>query len=117
LPRHLLPLVLDDGVNFAICTRAVVKLDSGLAFRPLFRNDFVVVARKGHPLENARALAQLAEANWISLMPPNSPGGPLDRAFSPAGLPVPRQVIQCESYNTAIGLLAKTDMLGLLSRQ
>jgi len=32
-------------------------------------------------------------------------------------LPVPQQVIQCESYNTAIALLTKTDMLGFLSRQ
>jgi LysR family transcriptional regulator of abg operon len=117
LPQLLLPLVRDETLDFAICRRAVVKPDSGLAFRPLFRNDFVVVARKGHPLEKARSLAQIAEANWISLLPPDTPGGPLDRVFSPAGLPVPKQVIQCESYNTAIGLLTKTDMLGLLSRQ
>src|SRR5712691_10556676 len=117
LPQLLLPLVRDETLDFAICRRAVVKPDSGLAFRPLFRNDFVVVARKGHPLGKARSLVQLAEANWISLLPPDNPSGPLDRAFSLAGLPVPRQVIQCESYNTAIGLLAKTDMLGLLSRQ
>jgi LysR family transcriptional regulator of abg operon len=75
------------------------------------------VARKGHPLEKARSLAELAEANWISLLPLDAPGGPFDRAFSPAGLSVPQQVIQCESYNTAIGLIAKTDMLGFLSRQ
>ena len=117
LPQLLLPLVRDETLDFAICRRAVVKLDSGLAFRPLFRNDFVVVARKGHPLEKARSLEQLTEANWISLLPPDTPGGPLDRVFSSAGLPVPEQVIQCESYNTAIGLIAKTDMLGFLSRQ
>jgi DNA-binding transcriptional LysR family regulator len=117
LPQLLLPLVRDETLDFAICRRAVVKLDSGLAFRPLFRNDFVVVARKGHPLEKARSLDQLTEANWISLLPPDTPGGPLDRVFSPTGLPVPQQVIQCESYNTAIGLITKTDMLGFLSRQ
>jgi DNA-binding transcriptional LysR family regulator len=117
LPQLLLPLVRDETLDFAICRRAVVKLDSGLAFRPLFRNDFAVVARKGHPLEKARSLAQLAEANWISLLPLDAPGGPFDRAFSPAGLSAPQQVIQCESYNTAIGLLVKTDMLGFLSRQ
>jgi len=54
--------VRDETLDFAICRRAVLKLDSGLAFRPLFRNDFAVVARKGHPLEKARSLAQLAEA-------------------------------------------------------
>jgi DNA-binding transcriptional LysR family regulator len=117
LPNLLIPLVRDETLDFAICRQAVLKPDSALAFRPLFRNDFVVVARKGHPLEKARSLAELAEANWISLLPLDAPGGPFDRAFSPAGLSVPQQVIQCESYNTAIGLIAKTDMLGFLSRQ
>jgi LysR family transcriptional regulator, regulator of abg operon len=117
LPQLLLPLVRDETLDFAICRRAAAKLDSALKFRPLFRHDFVVVARRGHPLEKASSLAQLTEANWISLLPPDTPGGPLERVFSPAGLSVPQQVIQCDSYNTAIGLLAKTDMLGLLSRQ
>jgi DNA-binding transcriptional LysR family regulator len=117
LPQTLLPLVRDETLDFAICRRPAAKLDSALKFRPLFRHDFVIVARRGHPLENARSLAQLTEANWISLLPPDTPGGPLERLFSPAGLSVPQQVIQCDSYNTAIGLLAKTDMLGLLSRQ
>jgi LysR family transcriptional regulator of abg operon len=117
LPNLLIPLVRDETLDFAICRRAIVKPDSGLAFRPLFRNDFVVVARKGHPLENASSLAQLAEASWISLLPLDAPGGPFDRAFSPVGLSIPQRVIQCESYNTAIGLIAKTDMLGFLSRQ
>jgi DNA-binding transcriptional LysR family regulator len=116
LPQLLLPLVRDETLDFAICRRAVVKLDSALAFRPLFRHDFVVVARRGHPLEKADSLAQLAEANWVSLLPAAA-GGPLDRVFSQARLSVPQQVIQCESYNTAIGLIAKTDMLGFLSRQ
>jgi DNA-binding transcriptional LysR family regulator len=117
LPQLLIPQVRDETLDFAICRRALVKLDSGLAFRPLLRNDFAVVARKGHPLEKARSLAQLVEASWISLLPLDAPDGPFASAFSPAGLSVPRQVIQCESYNTAIGLIAKTDMVGFLSRQ
>ena len=116
LPLMLLPLVRDETLDFAICRRAV-KPDSALVFRPLFRNDFVVVARKGHPLEKARSLAQLAEANWVSLLPPDPPGGPLDRVFSQTGLSAPQQVVQCESYNTAFALLVKTDMLGFLARQ
>ncbi|HEY6242229.1 MAG TPA: LysR substrate-binding domain-containing protein [Burkholderiales bacterium] len=116
-PQRLLPLVRDETLDFAICRRSAPSFLSALKFRPLFRHDFVVVARKGHPLEKARSLAQLTEADWISLLPPDTPGGPLERVFSPAGLSVPQQVIQCDSYNIAIGLLAKTDMLGLLSRQ
>ena len=117
LPHTLMPMVRDETLDFAICRRALVKLDSGLEFRPLFRNDFAVVARKGHPLEKARSLAQLVDACWTSLLPLDAPDGPFAQAFSPTGLPVPKQVIQCESYNTAIRLIAKTDMLGFLVRQ
>lgn len=117
LPQALIPMVRDQTLEFAICRRALVKLDSGLAFRPLLRNDFAVVVRKNHPLENARSLAQLIEASWISLLPADAGDSPFDSAFSEAGLSIPKQVIQCESYNTAIGLIVKTDMVGFLARQ
>jgi DNA-binding transcriptional LysR family regulator len=117
LPQSLIAMVRDETLDFAICRRALVKLDSGLAFRPLFRNDFAAVARKGHPLEKASSLAQLVDACWTSLLPLDAPDGPFAQAFSPTGLSVPKQVIQCESYNTAIRLIAKTDMVGFLARQ
>lgn len=117
LPQLLLPLVREETLDFAICRQALGKPDSALTFRPLIRNDFVVVARQGHSLEGARSLAQLVEANWVSLLPPESPTSPLSRAFLRVGLSAPRQVVQCESYSTAIALVARTDMLGFLSRQ
>jgi len=114
-PSLLLPLVRDETLDFAIGPRPDGRLDAALRIRPLFRHKFIVVARKGHPLRNAHSLAQLADADWISVLPPGAPGGSLDRAFSLAGLPVPQQLIQCDSYNVAVGVLAKTDMLGILS--
>ena len=117
LPHSLMPMVRDQTLDFAICRRALVQLDSSLAFRPLFRNDFAVVARKGHPLEKASSLAQLVDECWTSLIPLEAPDGPFAQAFSPTGLPVPKKVTQCESYNTAVRLMAKTDMLGFLVRQ
>ena len=30
---------------------------------------------------------------------------------------MPQHVIQCESYNTAIGLIARSEMIGFLTRQ
>jgi DNA-binding transcriptional LysR family regulator len=117
LPQLLLPLVREETLDFAICRQALGKPDSALTFRPLFRNDFVVVARRGHPLSGARSLAELAPANWVSLLPPESPSGPLNRAFARAGLSAPQQVVQCESYSIAVALIEKTDMLGFLSRQ
>ncbi len=112
-----LPLVRDETLDFALGVRPDAKLDPAFAFRPLFPLEYVVVARKGHPLRNVRSLTQLASADWISLLPPGVPGGPLDRTFSLAGLPGPQQMIRCDSYPVAVALLAKTDMLGIISRR
>jgi LysR family transcriptional regulator, regulator of abg operon len=116
LQQHL-PLVRDETLDFAIAPRPAGKLDPAFVFRPLFRQEFIVVARTGHPLLNARSLAQLAGADWINFGPPDAPGGPLERAFSSAGLPFPKQAIQCGSYHSALGLFARTDTLGIVSRR
>jgi LysR family transcriptional regulator, regulator of abg operon len=113
----LLPLVRDETLDMALGVRFDAKLDPAFTFRPLFRFEYVVVARKGHPLRNVHSLAELANAGWISLTPSGSPGGPLDRAFSSAGLPSPQQMVRCESHNIAVAMLAKTDMLGIMSRR
>jgi LysR family transcriptional regulator of abg operon len=112
-----LPLVRDETLDFALGVRLDANLDPALAFRPLFRVEYVVVGRKGHPLRNVRSLAQLADANWISIHATGSTGGLLERTFSLAGLPGPLQMIQCDSYNIAVALLAKTDLLGIMARQ
>lgn len=113
----LLPLVRDETLDFAIGTRPDAKLEPAIAFRPLFRHDFVVVARKGHPLRGARSLAQMVDADWISFHTWGADEGPLHRAFASAGLPAPKKLIRCESYSTTIGLLARSDMLGIESRR
>ncbi len=116
-PPALLPLVRDGTLDFAIGPRLQGKVDSALTSRPLYREEFAVVGRKGHPLRHARSLAKLAEADWLSLWQSDMPGGPLAMAFAAAGVPPPRPVVQCESYNTAAAMLAKTDMLSMTSRR
>lgn len=113
----LLPLVRDGSLDFAVGPRVDGRLDPGLAFRPLFREEFSVVARKGHPLRHTRSLAQLVDADWLSFGGSGLPNGPLERAFLSAGLPVPRQVVQCDSYNIVVSVLATTDMLGIIARR
>jgi DNA-binding transcriptional LysR family regulator len=113
----LLPLVRDETLDFAVVLRLEAQLDSWVKFRPLFRSDFVVVARKGHPLRNARSLARLADAEWVTLAPRSASGGVLEQAFAAAGVPAPPpSPVQCESFNGMVGLVAKTDMLAILSR-
>lgn len=116
-PPALLPLVRDGTLDLAIGPKLDIQLEPGLSFRPLFREDFVVVARHDHPLRHARSLTQLVDAEWATLWKSGLPNSPLDRIFADAGLPMPRQVVQCESYNLVVSVVARTDLLTLLSRR
>ncbi len=113
----VLPSVRDETLDFVLGLRPATKLDPTLRFRPLYRSELLVSARKGHPLRHARSLAELATADWLTTSTLGLPGGPVERSFVSAGLPAPRPVIRCESYNTVVALLAKTDMLGLMQRR
>lgn len=117
LGHALWPLVRDGTLDLAVSIKPDPKREPALKFQPLFRMEIGVVARKGHPLRNARSLAQLADASWLCLLPPPTSGAPLDLIFSAAGLPGPRAVIECDSHTSMITLLAKTDMLGTISRR
>ena len=117
LARHLLPSVRDGTLDFAMGLRTVAELDPSLRFRPLYRSELLVAARKGHPLRHARSLAELAAADWLSTSTFDLPGGPVERLFASASLSPPRLVVQCESLNTLVALLAGTDMLGLMQRR
>lgn len=117
LAHLLLPSVRDETLDFVVGLRRDTKLDPVLRFRPMYRSEIVVVARKGHALRNARSLAQLVDADWLSTPLLTLHGALLDRTFASAGLSPPRPVIQCESYNTVVALLAKTDMLGFMQRR
>jgi LysR family transcriptional regulator, regulator of abg operon len=117
LGHALWPLVRDQTLDLAATIRPDPKREPALNFRPLFRMEVAVVARKGHPLRNARSLAQLAKADWLTLLPPPTSGAPLDLLFSAAGLAGPRAVIECESYSSMVTLIANSDMLGSISRE
>jgi len=117
LTHLLLPSVRDETLDFVIGLRLFTELDPILRFRPLYRGELLVSARKGHPLRHARSLAELAAADWLTPSALGLPGGPVERLFVSAGLPPPRPVIQCDSYNTVVALLAKTDMLGVIRRR
>jgi LysR family transcriptional regulator, regulator of abg operon len=116
LARHLLPSVRDETLDFAMGLRTVAELEPSLRFRPLYRSELVIAARKGHPLRSARSLAELTQADWLSTSTLDLPGGPVERLFASAGLPPPRLSVQCESQSTLVALLARTDMLGILQR-
>lgn len=108
----LAPLVRDETLDFAIGMNPGLA-GSDLKFKPLLRPQLVVVGRLGHRLGSARSLAELSEARWLMYYPVGV-GAMLEKAFADAGAPMPRGIVQCESFATALGLMANTDTLGLL---
>jgi DNA-binding transcriptional LysR family regulator len=109
----LLPLVRDGSLDFTIADRGPEEIGSGLAFRPVWQPELVIVSRKGHPLARADSLAQLASASWL-LVYRLGAGGLLEEAFAAAGLGLPRMHVHCESHATALALIAASDLLGLI---
>lgn len=112
--RVLTDLVRDEVLDLGVARKPDVKLSRALAFRPLYHNPLAVVARKGHPLSNAGSVARLASAEWLSLSPLT---GDLEQVFASAGLSLPSRVVRCDSQNTAVALLAKTDTVALMPRR
>jgi LysR family transcriptional regulator, regulator of abg operon len=110
----LVPQVRDETLDFSINMSPASPLDSALRFKPLMRLPLVVAARHGHPLRNATTLRDLAGASWVMFYPLGV-GAALEKAFLAASVPMPRSIVQCESYATALALLAYTDALGLIS--
>jgi DNA-binding transcriptional LysR family regulator len=112
--QALLPLVRDETLDFLVSQGPKGELERSLSFKPLFRPRLTVVGRRGHPLRGAKSLRDLAEAPWLMFYPPGS-GAMLEVAFAGIGLPLPRAIVHCESYATALALVAKSDVLALMS--
>lgn len=102
-----------EQLDFVVAQDPGGPAEAGLRFRPLLRPGLVVAGRRGHPLARARSLAELAGASWLVFNPPGT-GGMLERAFRAAGLAPPRTLVDCESYASALALLARSDLLGLV---
>jgi LysR family transcriptional regulator of abg operon len=111
----LLPLVRDETLDFSVSENVAPGGEAGLQFKSLMRPELVIVGRRGHPLAHARSLQELAVANWLIFNPLGARGA-LERTFEASGLPPPNTVVQCESYATAVALIARGDLLGLVLR-
>jgi DNA-binding transcriptional LysR family regulator len=111
----LLPLVRDETLDFSISENVAPGDEAGLEFKPLIQPELAIVAGRGHPLANAVSLQDLAKANWLVFNLPGA-GGALERTFKAYGLSPPNALVHCESYATALALVARSDLLALVLR-
>lgn len=88
-----------------------------LAVEPLFRNKRLIFSRLGHPLGDARSLADLGSAKWVTgaltLLSENE----LAPIFARLGLPPPNIMVEGRTSLTMIAVAASSDLLTMLPRQ
>ena len=91
---------------------------TSLSVEKLFDNRRTVLARKGHPLADARTLADLKDARWIRPSFSTQQGeADFQLMFERAGLPQPEIVMQTRSALMTLLAVASSDLLTVLPNQ
>ena len=93
------------------------RLSSEFLAEKLFDNQRVVVGRRGHPLENATSLADLANARWVTTSVTTDSEAELGPLFRQHGLRQPAVAAQAQSALSMITVAAWSDLLAMLPQQ
>lgn len=88
-----------------------------LTVTKLFDNRRVVVGRCNHPMRDARTLADLADAEWMTTSITREAPDELRQVFADAGLTMPRLLYQAQSALSALVTLIQTDALAMMPVQ
>lgn len=88
-----------------------------LTIEPLFDNQRIVVARKGHTLIGATSLVELADARWVTTSITLVGEAELNPLFDSLGLPHPRIVAQAGTAISMLVITASSDLLAMLPQQ
>ena len=103
---------LDVTVSFAAAG------DDDVASHPLFHDECVVVARRGHPVFRRRpALRDLLRYGWVMAGPSVATREWLDQAFRNRGLPPPRVQVETNQVLFLPSLIEENDLLSFVSRR
>jgi LysR family transcriptional regulator, regulator of abg operon len=82
-----------------------------------FRNERLVIGRKGHPLRNVGSLRKLVEAPWVLTGLRERPEQEFEELFKAHDLPSPVPLVQADSMLSILTLVTTTDALVILPRQ
>ena len=109
---------LNDGsVDFYVGPRHEHSTSSDLVQEKLFDNRRIIVGRIGHPLQHARSLDDLVEAEWATTSVTLNADEELGEFFEQHKLPAPRLVFQSQSAFTLAVALANSDLLAMVPQQ
>lgn len=105
---------LNDGtLDFAVAHGWSGAISPDYDVTELYPIRAAVGVRKRHPLRRAKSLTELHAAEWIVPGDGSAALGTVAPMFSALGLAPPARVIQGQSANVAMGLVANMDLVGL----
>lgn len=110
------PSLRDGTLDFALTAAHRHDIDEDLECEPVCVSEVVIAGRKGHPLADARRLAELQDARWVFSSAPRGPGAMIEEAFRQHSLAPPKVGMVCESFLALPGLLAHSDWLTTMPR-
>lgn len=112
--KMLIEMIRAGRLDFVMCPLGPNVCDTDLHIERLYSSTASIIARKGHPLANARSVADLVDCQWISVRPAGIAGSAethLGELFKAQGLPPPKIAITAESLLEILHIVAETDYL------
>jgi LysR family transcriptional regulator of abg operon len=110
--------ILSGEIDFFVGPVHDAPIKTPLVVEKLFDNQFIVVARKGHPLVHAKTLADLRGARWIRPLFANPRNKPeFEAMFQRAGLPLPEIAVHMHSAMMTLLAVTGSDLLAILPIQ
>lgn len=106
------PRLREGSLDLLIGRIPAASPHSDLHGTPLFRYEAAVVTRTGHPLAQARSLAELMDCDWLINYAPQEEQSLMERLFLRHGLPVPaRHIHLVHSASLLLHLVEHSDMV------
>lgn len=112
--RTLIEMIRAGRLDFVMCPLTPNVCDIDLHIERLYQSKASVIARKGHPLANARSVHDLVDCQWVSVRPAGVAGSTekhLLELFRAQGLPPPKIAITTESLLEILQIICETDYL------
>jgi len=115
---QLLGELREGSMDLAITPVPAGTLESSMEHEPLFYNEVVIAARRGHPMgTGVHSLAELAGCEWIlTTGTGQGPGAAILDALREHGLPALQKVTRCDLNWALPALLARSEALCALPR-
>lgn len=112
----LLPRLVEGSLDVAIGFELDGPVPAGVRFRPLATSEYCIILRRGHPLERAKTLRDLAGAEWIMSSDLAKPGSKMALLHDTHELEQPTVRMQSNCPFFSASMVARTDYIGIARR-